>query len=169
MSTPYENAAALLFPFIVASSCLAIWRAKHLLKAVQSNNTLENMARKPGKTWHDVVGVLAFLFVLGPFFVMVPKAVFVFLAIFLILAAVIAIRYDLSRWYLNSIIPSGFTGLALLLYGFYELQLFEWEKTIASPPSRVDLLVVGPFLYLAVARTWRYWETLRRVGEAPRK
>lgn len=43
-----------------------------------------------------------------------------------------------------------FTGLAWFLYTFYELVMNEWSNTV-SVPIRVDLVLVGPFLFLLTA------------------
>jgi len=34
-----------------------------------------------------------------------------------------------------------------MLYWLYESRMYEWSKTVVAP-IRVDLLLIGPFLYL---------------------
>ena len=83
------------------------------------------------------------LFVDHPFLALLPAAVF--LAYYLVrrLAAEEPEARREVRWSL-------FAGLAWFLYTFYELAMDEWSKGV-SAPIRIDLILVGPFLFLLTA------------------
>ena len=49
-------------------------------------------------------------------------------------------------------------------YGVYEMRMQAWERSVAGP-VRVDLLFIGPMLYLASAAAlvaWVRWRVSRR-------
>lgn len=70
-------------------------------------------------------------------------------------AAVFICGYVLYRcWAIATGSPAHWTGsvvlvagLTWMLYWLYESRMYEWSKTVVAP-IRVDLLLIGPFLYL---------------------
>ena len=65
-----------------------------------------------------------------------------------------AVRPDASRLLL------GVSGL-WVLYAAYETYMFFWSKTVTAP-IRLDLLLLGPLLYLATAIGLLAWWQARR-------
>jgi hypothetical protein len=57
-----------------------------------------------------------------------------------------------------------FTAIAWMAYAAYETRMYFWAKTV-SVPIRVDLLLIGPALYVITLGALVRWWNLRR-GDA---
>jgi hypothetical protein len=56
-----------------------------------------------------------------------------------------------------------FTAIAWMAYAAYETRMYFWAKTV-SVPIRVDLLLIGPALYVVTLGALVRWWNLRRSG-----
>jgi|GEM_PF-5555625 len=84
------------------------------------------------------------LIVSYPFLAFLPAAVFFFYYFVRRPAAAERHAPGQVRWSLLA-------GLVWLCYGFYELAMDRWSRSIAGAPIRVDLFLVGPVLYVLTA------------------
>ena len=58
-----------------------------------------------------------------------------------------------------------FTAIAWVAYAAYETRMYFWAKTV-SAPIRVDLLLIGPVLYVVTLGALVRWWSLRRADHA---
>lgn len=57
--------------------------------------------------------------------------------------------------------------LMWLCYGLYEYQMQQWARTV-SGPIRVDLLILGPLLYISTLSLFRFWSWTNHHAQIPK-
>jgi TPR repeat protein len=113
-------------------------------------------------------------YVLGFVFLFVPGVIWPLMAF--PVAAVVPALMTLAvtlRGYWQSPTPGRRMALALvfistsmwLCFGLYEHQLQKWAQSVVAP-IRVDLLVLGPLLYISTLSLFRFWSWTNRHAQA---
>lgn len=97
--------------------------------------------------------------------------------VFPVSASVPAILTMAAMLHCRSLVPAEDRQTALVLvlvstlmwlcYGLYEYQMQQWARTV-SGPIRVDLLILGPLLYISTLSLFRFWSWTNRHAQTPK-